>query len=245
MGVRRYNVECGVCSNNFDLIFSGDDVTNYGFYAVNFDVDQGYPCQLCGSSDISSTQAHDLSGQAFKTANQGDHDKALELIMQALKQSPYSACILNQACNVYTMCGDYEKAIEYGLQSSQLAPEWMDPLTNIADAYVSLGRYSDAIELYQKAITLDPQEAHTYGSLGTAYSLSGDHLSAINNYEEFLGRGGRAWNLLYDTADEYMVIGNPAKAKEVFILLLSTIDTNSNYAQMIRGKIARIESMGF
>lgn len=241
MGVRKYNVVCKSCGENFDISYSGRDIPNYGTFIIAESMLRQHSCRNCASSYIEPSKAHDLAGNAFIAAQQGDHEKAVRLMNVALKQSPLSAYIQNQACNVFTICEDYERAINCGLEAATLAPDWFDPLTNVADASVCLGHYSDAIELYLKAIRIDPEEVMTYGSLANAYSQNGDRSRAVMCYQEYIDRGGNMPEWVYNAADEYELIGQFGKARDVFNVALSLTDEGTYLQHVIKSRIAQLE----
>jgi tetratricopeptide (TPR) repeat protein len=115
----------------------------------------------------------------------GEHQKAIELLKQALELRPESAAMRRNLARAYVLSGQPELAIEElrRLQSDSAEPS---PAVSYLLGLAALRqlRYDDAVEHLRKAVELDPNEATLRFQLGIALSSLGRSEEAREQFEK-------------------------------------------------------------
>ncbi|HJQ81566.1 MAG TPA: FG-GAP-like repeat-containing protein [Lacipirellulaceae bacterium] len=115
-----------------------------------------------------------LANTAKAQLENGEHQKAIELLKQALELRPESAAMRRNLARAYVLSGQPELAIE---QLRQLQSESAEPSPAVSYllglAALRQLRYDDAVEQLRKAVELDPNEATLRFQLGIALSSLG------------------------------------------------------------------------
>lgn len=98
-------------------------------------------------------------GQFFKDMadayqKQGDYDKAIETLTEALRYYPEYYAARSRA---YLQKGDYDAALADALRMVELSPNYSHAYVTCGDAYYAKGEITEAINAYQTALNLEPR----------------------------------------------------------------------------------------
>lgn len=148
-----------------------------------------------GSSKLAT--AYNNLGSAYGAL--GDHEKALEYQLKALKiveqvlppTHPSLASSYNNVGTTYLHLGDHEKALEYQLKDLAICeqvlptthPELATSYNNVGSTYLRLGDHEKALEYLRKALEIreqvlpptHPELAQSYNNVGSTYGVLGDY----------------------------------------------------------------------
>ncbi|HKR11610.1 MAG TPA: tetratricopeptide repeat protein [Pyrinomonadaceae bacterium] len=168
-------------------------------------------------ASLYSMLAQGYFSRAVKTGNDSDHEKAIELLNEAIKINPRAAYIYKVLGNVYKFYKNGLNA-EAALSNYEIA-KGLDP--NDAGTYFLIGdlhasvtrNYDAAIKNLNEAIRLKPDYALAYWTLAIVYRERKDYDEAVRNFIE---------GLKYE------------KTLETYFQLADLYDQQKNYAQAIK-----------
>jgi protein O-GlcNAc transferase len=112
----------------------------------------------------------------------GDHDRAIELIDNAIKLQPSAAMYGNMALAVQAK-GNLDRAIRLFRHALSLSPEQPSTYNNLGIALQAQGKLPEAIEYFLHAISLKPDYSSAYCNLGVAAYDLGHLDEAIKCYQ--------------------------------------------------------------
>ena len=116
----------------------------------------------------------------------GDHEKAIELVRQAIDLAPAIAFFRSTLGNVLQAKGQSTEAIASYRQALLIKPDFAEAHNNLGIALYAQGEPDKAIESYRKAIALIPNYAEAYNNLGIALHASGLEDDAVRAYQSAL-----------------------------------------------------------
>lgn len=126
-----------------------------------------------------------LANTAKAQLENGEHQKAIELLKQALELRPDSVAMRRNLARAYVLSGQPDLAIE---ELRQLQSESAEPTPAVSYllglAALRQLRYDDAVEHLRKAVELDPNEATLRFQLGIALSSLGRSEDAREQFEK-------------------------------------------------------------
>jgi len=158
----------------------------------------------------SPDQPHLYLALANVQAGQGNHDAAIDHILQALKLGHRHASVYYNLGNAYSGTGNVEAAIENYIEAVAINPAHENARSNLILAFIrrgdvdrtleyagddvelvrraaiSLGRdgyMEESLRATDRALELDPQHAETYFNRGVALGELGRHEEALESYE--------------------------------------------------------------
>lgn len=100
-------------------------------------------------------------------------DKAMEIYIKALEESPGNKDILFNLGRLYVNREKYDEAIETLIQVIEQDPNDFHAVMGIANSYLKLEKLTEAIPYYEKAVEIQPENANAWYNLGVAYYRAG------------------------------------------------------------------------
>jgi tetratricopeptide (TPR) repeat protein len=118
----------------------------------------------------------------------GDHDRAIELIGQAVVLRPSVAAFHANLAEAYRAKGELERAVGCCRMALRLFADYPEALSNLGLALHGLERREEAVEQLRRAIALRPEFAAAHNNLGVV-------LRELNQFDEALAHFQRAVEL--------------------------------------------------
>ena len=113
----------------------------------------------------------------------GQHQKALELIRQALSGKPDdSGCHVDYGLAL-AATGQIDAAIAEYRQAISLQPDCVPALNNLANLLQKHGNLDEAIDALSRVVSINPNLAEAHNNLGNALREIGDLDGAIESFE--------------------------------------------------------------
>ncbi len=141
-------------------------------------------------SDSESTLIHSNLGRFY--ARNGQPEKAVYHLKQALVMTPDSPALMNNLGRVLIDMGNFAEAAGYLEKAISLNPIRFQFYNNYGLARAGLGHYQEAIKTYLTALELRPTSSQAYNNLGVTYKNTGDfekaevcYLKAIEHDEKY------------------------------------------------------------
>jgi len=100
--------------------------------------------------------------------NQGDHNRALELIQRAVQRRPGDAQAQQNLGALYARLGRLSDAEACFRRALAIDPNLVDANSNLGLALASQSRHGEAIACYRQALAREPRHAETWSRLGLA-----------------------------------------------------------------------------
>lgn len=119
-----------------------------------------------------------ILGQIY--SEEGDQDKAIDNLIDALKWDPENTWALLMMGNIFAKHKqDIETALKYYHQAAKLNPEDHIALNNIGTQLMKLEKFDDAKIYLGKAIKINPEYPNTYLALAMGAQITGDTKEAF------------------------------------------------------------------
>jgi tetratricopeptide (TPR) repeat protein len=115
---------------------------------------------------------------------QGDAQRAVELIGQAIALVPGIAAFHSNLAEAYRALGQLERAFGCCKTALRLAPDYPEAACNLGMALHDLGRDTEAAEHLRRAIALRPEFATAHNNLGTVLQQLGEPEAALEEFRE-------------------------------------------------------------
>ncbi len=182
------------------------------------------------SSDVTNDEALHLLG--VLVSQKGDHEKALELIGQAIKENPQVAQYHDNQGVVNMRLGNSEQAAACHREAIEIDPRYAMAYHNLGVAQDTLMDLSSSLESFKKASSLNPRNADTLDSLGAVLSKLGHDAKALEYHKRALSinpRLARAYGNVAGILNKY---GKGDEAFDVYRqqLKLDPQNFDANYA---------------
>jgi tetratricopeptide (TPR) repeat protein len=128
-----------------------------------------------------SDALHGLGLIAYQT---GKHEKAINLIRNAIDANPRVPCYYYNIGLAYTAIGQVKEAMNAFQEAVNLKPGYAEAYYNLGLTLKTLGRHKAASQNFQHAIRCDPGNADAYYNLGNTLKEMGEYETAIHNYRQ-------------------------------------------------------------
>ncbi len=123
-------------------------------------------CRQLLAADPKDFDALHLGGVV--ALSQGDHNRALELIQNAVTQRPQDAQAQQNLGALYARLGRLGDAEACFRRALAIDPNLVDANSNLGLALANQSRHGEAIVFYRKALAREPRHAETWSRLGLA-----------------------------------------------------------------------------
>jgi len=106
--------------------------------------------------------------------------------IDAYKQAPQSAVMMNKIGIGYHQLIDFDSAKRYYDRAQKLNPKYPEAINNLGTIHYAQKSYRRAISQYLKALRLSPKSASILSNLGTAYFARKRYDDAFEAYQDAL-----------------------------------------------------------
>jgi tetratricopeptide (TPR) repeat protein len=127
-------------------------------------------------------------GQAYAAV--GQWDRALEVYLKGLDQTPHDAALLSDAGLACERTGRRDRAVEFYRAAVRADPRSGRAHNNLGHLLQDMGRVDDAIVEFRKAIALEPGLGPAAYNLGSALEAKGLKEEALKTWQMFLTTAG-------------------------------------------------------
>uniref|UniRef100_A0A8C4RBA8 General transcription factor IIIC, polypeptide 3 n=1 Tax=Eptatretus burgeri TaxID=7764 RepID=A0A8C4RBA8_EPTBU len=127
-----------------------------------------------------------LMGEANIRFARGDHEEAVKMCMEIIRQTPYAHEPFSTLAMLYEECGDMDKSLQFGLIAAYLNPNDPDEWVKLAEMSLELDNIKQAILCYSKAIKYAPSNMEYLWVRSGLYGQLGDHKQAMEGYKRIL-----------------------------------------------------------
>jgi tetratricopeptide (TPR) repeat protein/ADP-heptose:LPS heptosyltransferase len=156
------------------------------------------------------------------------YDEAIELIREAIANSPETPQYHNTLGLALEALGRFEQAANAYRQAVLLKPDLAEAYGNMAIALQAQGLYAAAVEKCKQAVLLKPDYAEAYNTMGFALQMQGKYGEAAENYTRavfYRPNYAEAYNHLA------VVLSSQGRYSEAIENYSKAIHIDSNYAE--------------
>lgn len=144
-------------------------------------------------SNPSNSEYHRIYGQIL--SEEGDQDKAINHLIDALKWDPKNGYALIMVGNIFARFrNDLETARKYYDEVLRNNPGDYLAINNIGGMLLQIGKVNEAIEFLEKAYAINPDYPNTLYALSLAYAQEGASLIAFDFATECLKKSSKKDN---------------------------------------------------
>jgi tetratricopeptide (TPR) repeat protein len=143
---------------------------------------QGTPTQTVGTTEPPARPA--ISPQ-----ERGDIYMARKMYREAVdayKQAPTSAIMLNKIGIAYHQMTDLDSARKYYERAIKTDPQYSEAINNLGTIFYARKSYRRAISEYKKALRITPESSSAWANLGSAYFARKNFETASEAYQHAL-----------------------------------------------------------
>ncbi len=169
-----------------------------------------------------------LVAQAQKLSSQGEKQKAVEQLTQALHIQRDAHSYYLRAV-VYKEMQDWEKSISDYQQAIAMDPQFALAYRRLGYVYDVTGRLDEAFKNYQKAVALNPDDAIAQYDLGLAYYTRGDQDQARQHYQKAIDLDAHYSDAWHNLGIVYDNKGNKDEALRCYDQAISFNPNNFQY----------------
>lgn len=134
---------------------------------------------------------------------QGDFDKALQLLNNALQLQPSDISIWNDKQYIYFLQRDYSSAIEIGRKSTAMKEADEQSFQLLGLCYTAIADYKSADKLYKDALAKFPKSGLLYNDYGEMLRESKNEAAAIKQWEAGIATDPNISSNYYNAARYY------------------------------------------
>ncbi|HBQ21309.1 MAG TPA: hypothetical protein DD708_05170 [Deltaproteobacteria bacterium] len=131
-------------------------------------------------------QSVELLKKALEYAKQNEHQKAIGVYEEVLKQDPKSILALQGLGLSYLSLGQYEKGLPFFNQAFKMDRKNLTTLFALARTYVLLKQYPKAHYYYKLVLDINPYHVEAYLGKARLYRENNQHHLATETYEKIL-----------------------------------------------------------
>lgn len=166
---------------------------------------------------------------ALAYQRQDNAKRAVELLDEAVKDSPDSFSYLNNRALFLRQIGEYDRALADMQKLIELHPRAEQTYIHRAGVYQRLKQYDNARKDLLKALSLGTNDDGVYGDLANMYLQLNDYTNAKKYFEIFLTKNGNSpsalSNYAYALFDMKDYVGSLQNFKKAYALEPEEIDT--------------------
>ena len=129
--------------------------------------------------NVPKTTEIDKYSMGIALMEEGDYEKALPILQEAVKENPRHAEAYFQLGCCDSGLGRHIEAVEAYKQAIEMNPRLAEAYSWLSAAYLNLGHHQEAIDSLKQAIRVKPDLAITYYNLGSTYFTLGRYSEAV------------------------------------------------------------------
>ncbi|XP_070564397.1 general transcription factor 3C polypeptide 3-like isoform X2 [Ptychodera flava] len=158
-----------------------------------------------------------LMGEANLCFARGDHEDAIKMCMEIIRQAPSSCEPFQLLGMIYEEKGDMERSLQFCLIAAHLSPHDVEEWVKLAEMSLEQNNSKQAILCYNKALKYDSANVGLLWERGNLYKKLGDHKHAMESYQAVLrllhsGEGDKYLDLAREISTTYHKLGETHKA---------------------------------
>lgn len=173
-----------------------------------------------GVKKVSKEEAVKMSAEAITNLNQGNVQKAKELVEVAVASNPEDAKTQFLAGILAFNDKAYDKAIAAYEKAIKLDPNMVEAYNNLGNTYRDMGKTEEAAKSYEKAAQLNSKFAFAYTNHALMLSNQGKKQEAIVILEKGAAADEGNMDIRLLLADMYIEVGSKDKARSVLEAIL-------------------------
>ncbi|KAK6624024.1 hypothetical protein RUM44_010882 [Polyplax serrata] len=169
-----------------------------------------------------------LMGQANMCFVKGDHESALQMCLEIIRQVPSAPEPFQTLAELYEEKGLQEKSLQVAMIAAHLNPRDSEQWIHLGERSLHLNNLSDAITCYSRAVKYDPTNINAHIIKCQLMERKGDRKGAIKAYHKLVESvkpesGSQILEYAKIAAHYYHEDNEVHKAKEVMELAFSKI----------------------
>ncbi|WP_446742713.1 tetratricopeptide repeat protein [Silvibacterium acidisoli] len=164
-------------------------------------------------------------------AAMGQHDKAVELALQAHRLSPSMAQVSGQAALAYLYGGDYSSALHFIHHTLELEPRFTMGYVTLGRIESELGQWNKAITAFNKAAENMSHSLLSQALLAFAFAGSGEENRARRMLAEVEARSSESCYPAYETAAVYALLDERDSALNCLKRAIKTRDMKTIFVK--------------
>lgn len=165
-----------------------------------------------GALDESPGQPDALHLLGTIAYQQGDLDRAIELISEAIEVASDAAAYHSNLGNVLKAAGRIEEAVLSYQRALTLQPDFSDARNNLGNAQIALGHFEQAVETYRVILAQTPDLADAHNNLGIAFKALAQSSEAVACFERAIALRPDYSDALVNFGNALVVLGRSAEA---------------------------------
>jgi len=115
---------------------------------------------------------------------EGEYDKSIDLLTDALKKSPKNISFLNNLGLSYYNKKNLPEAEYYFKRALEINPNYVNALNNLGNLKNNLDLVDEAMSFYKKSIKLNDNIMETHFNLASLYQNSGDFEKSLYHFKK-------------------------------------------------------------
>ncbi|XP_077981936.1 general transcription factor 3C polypeptide 3-like [Glandiceps talaboti] len=172
-----------------------------------------------------------LMGEANLCFARGDHEDAIKMCMEIIRQAPSSYEPFQLLGMIYEEKGDIERSLQFCLIAAHLSPRDVEEWVKLAEMSLEQDNIKQAILCYGKALKYDPSNIGLLWERGNLYKKVEDYKKAMECFQGVLkllppNEGEKYLELAREIALTYHSTGDTTQAVET---LQQSIVTHPDY----------------
>lgn len=174
-------------------------------------------------------QIHNLINEGVRFIEEGNFEKAIKILSQAIEQDPKSTIAYFDRAAAYSYSGDYQKAYEdYStcIKLNPSDPQYYQSRINVAE---ELNNFNQIVADYNVLIKMYPRNFSYLQNLGTHHLQQKHYGEAILNFSKLIDLNPNNKYALFQRAYSYSALKQNENALEDYNRVL-TLDPNDQLA---------------
>lgn len=148
---------------------------------------------LIGCSDLDvqiyDEDYHKMNNEALEAIDNGEINKAIGLLEEAIKLDPDASTAYNSLGYAYIEKEEYKKAIEELNKAIEISPDYAYAFSNLGNAYISLNDIEKAEQAYLSSIEHDSKNSYAHYGLAIIYRDANNYDEAMKHYDFAIKNG--------------------------------------------------------
>lgn len=162
-------------------------------------------------------------------SEEGEYNKAIETLNEALLLDPKNFLAHNHLGYVYSNLGNFQKAIEYATKAIESDPENISGYHNRASYYTRIGKFDNAISDVKKALEKNNDYADAWNTWGMTLFYEGKNEEAIEKISTAINKDPKKFEFHNNLGNVLMNMEKDDEAIEEFRKALDIMKNPVSY----------------